>query len=349
MASSLASTTGDPLSERMTSILRLSSRPSPSQQRERRFSDADRPRPTSEQFDLPLNPVPTMSKDFFRQQDGRADGTTSTLPDSALRTSIRSPPLQQHNCTAAECAVIKVFHTMELIELIFSFLEYRDIHSLRNINRHCNYTVKESKQLRIQFFSSGQWRRPGAQFQLLPLSLPGVTIEAGEELHLGQWIEVSFTPEAARRISPWPNPTKRVRSRSIFEGLRGGLGNKAQNDPWPASNSTSAIDETLQYEDLLISQPPTVGMHAFVIGPRTTSTTAEDMSTESETPACAKLSSDTGITLGFLAETAHSFLARNDGPSEPEDVKVVFKAIMSFSEPDQTARKRTGKRTVFYI
>jgi hypothetical protein len=63
--------------------------------------------------------------------------------------------------------------------------------------------------------------------------------------------------------------------------------------------------------------------------------------------ACAKLSCDAGITLGFLAETAQSLLnSQKAGPSNAKDVRVVFKTIMSFCGPEQAPKKRTRTRTV---
>jgi hypothetical protein len=70
-------------------------------------------------------------------------------------------------------------------------------------------------------------------------------------------------------------------------------------------------------------------------------------SSDDELRACAKLSCDAGITLGFLAETAQSLLnSQKAGPSNAKDVRVVFKTIMSFCGPEQATKKRTRTRTV---
>lgn len=344
--------TADPLLEQMTSILRLAG-PSSTQRRERRYSDADRPRSTTGDPIARPDPVAILSTDGSRRL--AAPDEQSHPKGSGISTGNSAEPPQerdaeQHTCTAAVCSVVKVFQTTELLELIFNFLEFRDVLSLRTASRHCQSVVQESKHLRLQFFREGQWRRPHAQFQLLPLSLPGVTIDRGVEIDLGQWIEVSFTPEAARRIAPEPKPTKRVRSRSIFEGLRGGLGTRAPDDPWPAKNPTPSVSRTLEYEDLLIAQPPVLSMQAYIVNPKVATNNPEGEEVDSGPPARAKLWCDSGITLGVLAETVQSLLARNHGRSNADDVKVLYKAIMSFSAPDQAPRKPRGnEKTVIYI
>jgi hypothetical protein len=66
-----------------------------------------------------------------------------------------------------------------------------------------------------------------------------------------------------------------------------------------------------------------------------------------EPSACAKVSCEAGVTLGFLAETVQSIVASSDaGPSNIEEVRIVFKAIMSFTEPQQARRKRASTRSV---
>ena len=125
-----------------------------------------------------------------------------------------TPSLPQHECSAANCAVAKVFETAELLEAILCFLDTKDVLELRRTNKqHWNATVHSSPYLRLHFFTYRQWERPSAEYQLLPLSLPGVEIRLDEPIHLGQWIEVTITLEAAKRICP--EPKQRVRSRSI--------------------------------------------------------------------------------------------------------------------------------------
>ena len=357
--------TVDPLMEQMRSTLRLGSPASSFRRRERRFSDADV---------RPADGTPAIQQSIaIRSRDGSrwlpvpdemSQRVRHTSSDCNKQDSFGSFPIQPgeaHTCSSAVCAISKVFETTELLELILSSLDTKDIISLRRTNHHWHSTVEHSPQLRLHFFTYGQWSRPGASFQLLPLNLPGLTIEQGDELHLGQWINISFTPEAARKICPEAKPSRRVRSRSIFEGLRGGLGSRTQgaSDGWPRSNATPTVSSTLQYEDLFVTQPPIVGMQAFIVYPKRFASDdgrcEGDEAEERDLPAaCAKLNSDAGITLGFLAETAHELLAshrKESGPSnlDPADVRVVYKGIMSFCAPEEAPRKRNHSRLVTRI
>ena len=347
----------DPLMEQMRSILRLGPRASdPSQRRLRRFSDADRP-----PGELPTRsePVAIRSRDGTRwlpapDEQSLRTGQRSRTPTPDDQETIQPQMLEKHNCDAAVCAVTRVFETTELLELVLSFLETKDVLLLRLTNRQWDSTIHQSPQLRLHFFTFGQWARPGSQFQLLPLSLPGLSIELGDELHLGRWIIITFSPEAARRICPDPQLTRRVRSRSIFEGLRGGLGSRTQNSigGWSAPRATATVHTTIRYEDLYVTQPPVLGVQAFIVySPKPTdrqeSQESEESSPDENLRACAKLSCDAGITLGFLAETAQSLLRSQEaGPSNVRDARVVFKSIMSFCAPEQVPRKRTTGRTV---
>ena len=350
----------DPLLEQMRSVLRLGPQSSTTnRRRERRFSDADLEIAAPSTMSVP---IAVRSRDGSRWLPAPAEQSHRVGLGDASSTKPEPPPsrpLEQHICNTQTCAVVRALATTELLELILSFLETKDVLSLRQTSRHWNSTVQASPQLRLHFFTYAQWCRPGAQFQLLPLSVPGLTIELGKEIHLGQWVIVSLTPEAARRISPEPRPNKRVRSRSIFEGLRGGLGSRTQktSDAWPASKPTPTSSSTLQYEELFITQPPIMGMQAFIIYPHATADETESnrrrWATESEARAlaCAKLSSAAGVTLGFLAETTRTLLEeQNSGPSNVEDARVVYKAIMSFCAPEETPRrKRRDSRTVTRI
>lgn len=347
----------DPLMEQMRSTLQLGPRASdPSQNRARRFSDADRPETESSST---LHPsairsmdgsrwLPAPDEQSLRYGQRRQDSTAQD------ETPIATSNLEAHICDSTDCAAIRVFELPELLELVLSFLETKDILELRRTNRHWDATIHKSPQLRLHFFTYGQWARPGSQFQLVPLNIPGLSIELGDELHLGRWIVVTFTPECARRISANPNPTRRVRARSIFEGLRGGLGTRRRgsDDAWPATKSTPTVNSTLQYEDLFVTQPPVLGMQAFIV--YTDSDTnnqnafeSDDDSQPNGPPACAKLSCDAGITLGFLAETAQSLInSQPAGPSNAGDVRVVFKTIMSFCAAETVPKKRTRTRMV---
>ncbi|KAK5124864.1 hypothetical protein LTR85_001054 [Meristemomyces frigidus] len=352
----------DPLVEQMSSILRLANRPAAATRQAqlvRRFSDTDRastagPLPTPE-------PISVRSRDGSRWLPAPAE-QTRTVGSRSASISEAEPaatvPLKTHVCDAAVCAVAKLFETTELLELILSFLATKDILTLRRTSNHWNATIQQSPQLRLHFFYNPRFMWPADEFQLLPLNIPGLSIDPGEPLPLGQWIQVSFTPQAARKISPEGQPTRRVRSRSIFEGLRGGLGARAgpSTDPWPAPSGKAAetVHSTLQYADLFIAQPPVVGMQAFIVstagcdGDRDGDGGAEEDHDEEVPAACAKLSCDAGITLGFLAETAQSLLVSNKKTGD-DGVKVVFRAIVSFCTGDSAPRKRSFARSVTRI
>lgn len=276
-------------------------------------------------------------------------------------------PLEQHDCKAAVCSVIKTFETTELLEAILCFLDRKDVISLRRTTKRWDSLVHSSPFLRLHFYNRPQWKRPPSSYQLLPLSIPGITIENGEPIHLGRWIQVTMTPEAAKRICP--EPRQRVRSRSIFEGLRGGLG-RSSNDAWPAGTATEDEGGSLKREDLYIVQPPLLGMQARLIRQVRKSDperlaagsavsrdiggvaeVSDEAQSPHEPPAIAKLSCDAGITLGFLAETAQELLGpRTSGPSNAGDVKIVFKAIISFGAAEISPRAtRRQVRTVMRI
>lgn len=328
----------------------------------RRLSDSSAAAELSEA----LRPLSVRSVDGSRwlpnpdEQSRRSN--LAERPESTAEHAEASS-LPQHSCSEAVCAIAKVFETTELLESILSFLDTRDVLLIRRTNKHWNSTVYSSPYLRLHFFTYPQWERPPTDYQLLPFSLPGINVEKDEPIERGQWVKVSMTLDAARRICPAPK--QRVRSRSIFEGLRGGLG-RSSNDAWPASTAaTVAMSSELRYEDLQIAQPPLLGMQAHIIhrslGPDSPSSgpppspalrcpppspfLASRARPDSNSPAVAKLSCDAGITLGFLAETAQELIGSlKSGPSHESEVKVVFKAIVSFSEGEVSPRKGTRRK-----
>ena len=355
----------DSLTEQVNSVLsRLATSSTAAQQlqqRTRRFSDTDRASTSTPSTGT--QSLTVRSRDGSRLVPAPAEQTqivgSRNTSSSETEPAATATPLEQHKCDAAICAAAKVFETTELLESVLSFLDTKCILELRRTSSHWAATIQQSPPLRLHFFYYPQFTRPTDEFQLLPLSLPGLSIELGEPLHLGRWIHVSMTKEAARKIAPDPKVSRRPRSRSIFEGLRGGLGPRAgpSTDPWPAARSTPSTSGTFQVEDLFVTQPPVVGMQAFLTASpsATSSASAKDSwdgeSSEDEVnyPApCAKLSCDAGITLGFLAETAQSLL-----PSSPQagggEAKVVFKAIVSFCKGEAAPRKRGTNRSVTRI
>lgn len=154
-----------------------------------------------------------------------------------------------------------------------------------------------------------------------------------------------MSARAAHQISPPDVRRRRPRARSIFEGLRGGLGSRPQNDEWPVRTCKGPVEPLVKTAQLLVIQPPIVGMQAFVTRPAasvaSSSTTPPDEQVEGA--ACAKLYCEAGINLGFLAETAASLLSSDDSAS------VIFKAIVSFSAPTHDQRKRRPERNITYI
>lgn len=346
----------DPLMEQMRSILNLGPRASDSSLRHgRRYSDADRP--TTETFPIRTESTSVLSADGSRwlpAPDEQSERYSFPKTEPSVHEKPREP-VSPHSCSSNVCALAKVFETTELLESILSYLETPNILRVRRTSRLWDATIHQSPQLRLHFFTYGQWGRHGEDYQLLPLNLPGLTITAEKLIHLGQWVSIQFTSEAARRIACNPRPHKRVRSRSIFEGLRGGLGSHAQRagGTWPDSKATPTVHSSFQYEDLFVSQPPLLGMQAYLTLHRQhqgSDETTEDNEAEGVTaaPACAKMSCEAGITLGFLAETAQSILASSDdtAPSDMVDATVEFKAIMSFTEAKVTSKKRSTTRSV---
>ncbi|KAI7513235.1 hypothetical protein KC347_g1712 [Hortaea werneckii] len=369
----------DPLLEQMSGLLRLTQRPPTSSevhQRPRRFSDADQ---------LPSHPEPetlaVRSRDGTRWLPKPAEQTeihgsrnragSSLLASSSGTTqdayfnhsSNANETSHHHHCVSTTCSLREVFRTTELLELILSFIETKDILAQRLTSKQWASTTVASPQLRLHFFYYPQFTRPADEFMLLPLSLPGLLIQQGEPLHLGRWIHISMTEAAAKAICPFDAvPRKRLRSRSFFEGLRGGLGARAgsSSDQWPKADEHAVSSSTgntgigaLQYKDLFFAQPPVVGMQAFIYTDSTyvSADNADDL--PKQPCACAKLSCDAGITLGFLAETAQSLLrSQQDEPASSAsatNVRVVFKAIVSFTKGESAPRKRGASRRISRI
>lgn len=330
---------------------RLSSQPMSSNSHGRRYSDTDRPPPVVSA--MASRPLALRSKDAARSTSFARDNVyhnESVFTDDEYSITGHSPSLEQHSCESVACAALGVLETTELLELICSFLESPDILHFRRIDRRWNATIMDSPHLRLHHFTYAHWRRPSEQFQLLPLKLSGLNITHGDKIHLGQWIELSFTLEGARLISPHPKPRKRALS--IHEGLRGGLGSKAKlsRDATSTGNVDSTAVWNIRYEDLFVTQPPLLNMQAFITRPQSRAS-ADAISARSQKARpptlSAKLCCGTGITLGLLAETTQHLLssASESGPSTSEEKEVVFKAIMSFCEPADSAKNRRSPRS----
>ncbi|KAK4892411.1 hypothetical protein LTR27_009067 [Elasticomyces elasticus] len=275
----------------------------------------------------------------------RGNDTIAVIPEPL-------PPLEPHTCNATVCAVTKVFETTELLEVILAFLESKDVCSLRRTSPVWNATIITSPELRLHQFYYPQFTRPASGFQLLPLSLPGLTIDLGEPIHLGQWISASLTLEAARTIVPHAQSARTLRSSSIFGGLGGGQSSRqsTSSDNWLApSRSPPKLanpGSRLRYSDLYVTQPPILGMQAFIVAPSDVPG-PEKLEDDAPQPvACAKLSCDAGITLGFLAETVEALLASS---KHEAGARVLFEAIVSFTRSEIAPRKRGVARSVTRI
>ncbi|KAK5736068.1 hypothetical protein LTR17_007739 [Elasticomyces elasticus] len=302
------------------------------------------------------NPIAVRSSDGSRwlpapdeQSHRYGSPHNSDGSDSVVLPGL-APPLEPHTCTAAVCAVAKVFETTELLEVILAFFESKEILTLRSVSPHWNATINTSPELRLHQFYYPQFTRPASGFQLLPLSLPGLTIELGEPIHLGQWISINLKLDAARSIVP--QMARTLRSSSIFGGLDGGQGSRqgGSREIWIAPSrsppKSANTDSRLRYSDLYITQPPILGMQAFMVAPSEAPSGDCREDGAPELTACAKISCDAGITLGFLAETVEALLTSS---KHEAGARVLFKAIVSFTQSEVVPRKRGVARSVTRI
>jgi hypothetical protein len=182
-------------------------------------------------------------------------------------------------------------------------------------------------------------------------------------VHLGQWIEATMTPQAARAISRkiYQRPRKTCKATRVWRSPSPGeeFVDGGDDDEQPASSSSFLTPQ--QTSDLLLTQPPLVGVQVSVVvvdGDASTSQVKDGSGIkETKQLAHSKLACDAGITLGFMAEAAN-FLLRDlelvaGGANGPEDWKkkqevvVVFRAIVSFcAQTDGAPRRRSGTRFV---
>ncbi|KAF2207912.1 hypothetical protein CERZMDRAFT_101935 [Cercospora zeae-maydis SCOH1-5] len=324
--------------------------------RERRFSDTD----TGSAAAAAATPnLASHTRPRFTRQleqhvhEANIAAATSTASAAPM-------PLHPHQCASPpnDCAVAEVFSMPELLATVFGFLDTDDIMSMRRVNRTFCRTVLESPRLRTHLFMRPQWLRPPIDFLLLDVKIPGLTIERGDPVEMGQWVHVTIDANAARTIIPTGRANRRPRARSIYEGLRGGLGSSSQRELLASSSG---------YEELHVAQPPLLGMQAFIIGtapseepflPRSHADPSDvDANRSSETTeaeerslsACAKMSCHSGITLDFIADTALTLIPERRLASKQEECKVLFKAIVSFCEPTQQSRKRGTARSIIRL
>lgn len=303
----------------------------------RRFSDTDHA--ASALRRLSINGDDRLQ----RQASGSENHTSPKTAEPPL-----PPPLKQHQCTSEECAATKLFDTTELLEIVLCFLDTESVLNLRRTSRRWSDTIRSSPTLRLHYFARPHWARLASDFHLLDLKLPGLSIDPGDDLEMGKWLHVSMTSAAARQLCPADAFGRRVRSRSIFEGIRGGLGRskrKNSEDPWPAA-APSTEDGLLKYESLQVMQPPVLGMQAYLIDPTPFAGPSQPRQEPADPIAFAKIHCEAGVTLGFLAETTRSLLLDTKTSSDTGARTVLYKAIVSFTTPNGTNRRRGTARSV---
>ncbi|KAK5110023.1 hypothetical protein LTR62_006390 [Meristemomyces frigidus] len=290
--------------------------------------------------------------------DERSHRYGTAITPNEPEAAVTATPIAPHNCNDPKhCAVNQVLATTELLEGVLNTLPTTDILSQRRTCSAFQATINESPDLRLHSFYYPRFLQDPSTFSLLPLSLPGLTIALDEAIHLGRRIQITMTRAAAQAISPrGTTSTTASRARSLFADVRAAAGNQATSShststtakETPNAPPATTTNATLQYRDLYITQPPILGIQAVVVLPAPTNDPSSSPATETQAPA-AKLSSDAGITLGFLAETAQELLAATLSSSAAEDEEgtlVVFEAIVSFSPREREARRRNGARVV---
>jgi hypothetical protein len=298
---------------------------------------------------------------------------TRRRPSEPLPTTPENPHqyIPQHTCSNPHCAAKEVLSTPELLELTLFHLPTTSILPLRHVSKtwHALITTT-SPSLRLHLFLEPQWARPSTAFLLLPCTtVPGLQLVRGEKVHLGQWVEARMTPAAARSISRkiYRRPLRSCKKKRIHlpdEFVDGG-----DDEDGGCASSSSSSDSHLspqQIPDLLLTQPPLVGVQASVVamgGEEEDSISRDREASDPNEPkelARSKLACDAGITLGFMAEAAN-FLLRDlellasggqgsgdkKGKQREKEVVVVFRAIVSFcAQTDGAPRMRSGTRFV---
>lgn len=299
------------------------------------------------------------------QQVEKLSLTSDALSTTAERLSISElTPWRQHQCTSPSCSALKVFGTPELLALVLAFLDTSHILISRRVNRTWARAVTDTRQLRTCLFLRPQWLRPPANYMLLDYEIPGLSIQKGDPVDKGQWIEITMNASAAREIVPW-TCSRRTRRDSMALALSRTRGMGSTSSVYSAGVPEGVRNPQalkVKYDELHIMQPPLLGIQAYMIDPDGSdassmgSSTGSDSDNDdedpyaSQTPApCAKISCDAGINLEFVAEATLALLPERGGDPDDDGRQIVFKAIVSFCEPAQSLRKRGTTRSVILL
>lgn len=290
-----------------------------------------------------------------------SDALSSTVESSS---TLELTPWRQHQCTSPSCSALKVFGTPELLALVLTFLDTSDILISRRVNKTWARAVTDTPQLRMCLFLRPQWLRPPANYMLLDYGIPGLSIQKGDPVDKGQWIEITMNARAAREIVPWAC-SRRTRRDSMALALSRMRSMSVTSNVYSSGapeGVRTAQALKVKYDELHIMQPPLLGIQAYMIDPDGSdassmgSSTGSDSDNDdndpdaSQTPApCAKISCDAGINLEFVAEATLALLPERGGDPDDDDRQIVFKAIVSFCEPAQSLRKRGTTRSVILL
>jgi hypothetical protein len=245
----------------------------------------------------------------------------------------------------------KAMNTVEILELICTFLPTRKILSLQLVSKKWRLLIHDSPQLSRRFFVEPRWTFPSTKFKLLHLAIPGLEIKRGKPVHLGQWIEVRMNLDAARKIWPAAKRSPERENEYLLWGF--------SSDFRCRRSAVRVVSPVLPMRpdpaNLLVTQPPLKGMQCFLVDAhRATFETASPEDHQTTVPAAHwKISCDAGITLGFLAEVAQTIFDKHSraGPGQQHEGRVaVFKAIVSYCvQSDAAPRMRSATRTVTEI
>ena len=94
----------------------------------------------------------------------------------------------------------RAVNTVEILEHVCTFLSTRQVLSLQMVNKKWRSLVYASPQLSLHLFVEPRWSHPATEFQLLLLAIPGLEIRRDDPVHLGQWVEVRMSLNAAKQV-----------------------------------------------------------------------------------------------------------------------------------------------------